>query len=561
MMVRRAQSIARLAGCALLAAVVAGCAPPRIPDSGSPPASADSSAPSDPQAHRAGSDNADIPAPVTGAPKLPPPEPPAPTERYDVVVNEVPVSELLFALARDADLEIDIIGDIEGQVTLNATDATLPRLLERIALQAPIRYELRDDYLKIAADEPYVASYPVDYVNITRTSTSSVDTATQIASTGTGQQGGGGGSGGSNNSSTELVNESNNQFWSTLERNLANLLGVSTEGESSGDRIMLNREAGYVSVRATERQHRQVQAYLDQVVSSARRQVLIEATVVEVELSDRHQSGVDWARLAQGDGFDLVQNMTGSALGGAFNVPNPPSGGTSGATIGYTNNTSSATIQSTIKALNEFGNARVVSSPKITALNNQLAILKVVDNRVYFTVEVNETITDNNTSTTFETEVNTVPVGLVMTVTPYIGESEEVLLNVRPTVSSILGFKNDPNPELAQAGVQNQIPEIQVREMESMLRVNSGQTAVIGGLMQNSVNRTERSVPVLGSLPLLGGLFSFRDDQVEKTELIIFLRPTVVDEASVAGDYREFRQQLPRKSGGGRMPQTPWGAQ
>lgn len=555
MMIDRAQSIARLVGCALLVAVVAGCAPPRVPDAG------DSSTPSGQQTERSPADNADIPAPVTGTPKLPPPSPPESTERYDVVVNEVPVSELLFALARDADIEIDIVGDIQGQVTLNATNATLPRLLERIALQAPIRYELRENYLKIAADTPYVASYPVDYVNITRTSTSSVDTATQIASTGSGEQDGGSSSG-SNNSSTELVNESNNEFWETLERNLASLLGVSTEGESDGGPIMLNREAGYVSVRATEQQHREVQEYLDRVVSSVRRQVMIEATVVEVELSDRHQSGVDWARLAQGDGLDVVQNMTGAALGGAFNVPNPPANsGSAGATVAYTNNTSGGSLQSTIKALNEFGEARVVSSPKITALNNQLAILKVVDNRVYFTVEVNETITDNNSSTTFETEVNTVPVGLVMTVTPYIGDGDEVLLNVRPTVSSILGFQNDPNPELAQAGVQNAIPEIQVREMESMLRVQSEQTAVIGGLMQNSVDRSRRSVPLLGDLPLLGGLFSYRDDQVEKTELIIFLRPTVVNEASVSGDYREFRHHLPEQSGAGRMPRTPWGAQ
>ncbi len=325
---------------------------------------------------------------------------------------------------------------------------------------------------------------------------------------------------------------------------------------------MLNREAGYVSVRATERQHREVQKYLDRVVASARRQVMIEATVVEVELSDRHQAGVDWARLAQGDGLDIVQNMTGTSLGGAFNVPNPPANsGPAGATVAYTNNTSGGNLQSTIKALNQFGEARVVSSPKITALNNQLAILKVVDNRVYFTVDVNETVTDNNVSTTFDTEVNTVPVGLVMTVTPYIGDGEEVLLNVRPTVSSILGFKNDPNPELAQAGVQNQIPEIQVREMESMLRVQSSQTAVIGGLMQNSVDRSRRSVPLLGNLPLIGGLFSYRDDQVEKTELIIFLRPTVVHEASVSGDYRKFRRHMPDEPGTGQMPRAPRGDQ
>lgn len=547
---RCAQSVGRVAACALLAALVAGCVSSRLPEASAPERSDAPRAP-------AASDSDDIPPPVSGAPKLPPPSAPEPSERYTVVVDRVPVSELLFALARDADIEIDIIGDIEGRVTLNATDATLPRLLERIALQAPVRYELRADYLRIAADDPYVVSYPVDYVNIGREASSSVDTATQISSTGFGDQGGGGGAG-SNNSNTSLVNESDNQFWTTLEENLAGLLGVDADADDDSGRapIMSNREAGYVTIRATQRQHREVQAYLDRVVDSARRQVMIEATVVEVTLSDRHQAGVDWAQLAQGDGFDVVQNMTGSALGGAFNVPNPPNGGQPSATIAYTDTSGDDSLRGTIKMLNEFGDVRVVSSPKITALNNQLAILKVVDNRVYFTVDVESNITDGTIQTTYDTEVNTVPVGLVMTVTPFIGAGDEVLLNVRPTVSRILGFRNDPNPDLAAAGVENEIPEIQVREMESMLRVQSAQTAVIGGLMQNSVDRTRRSVPFLGDLPLLGGLFSYRDDEVGKTELIIFLRPTVVEEASMSGDYSRFRRHLPDEHSGGmrRLP-------
>ena len=473
-----------------------------------------------------------IPPPVTDSPPLPPPSPPEEPARYTVVVNEVAVREILFALARDAGIDIDIVGDITGRVTLNAidetlprlleragtvvgaiddvreisapaktagtvlaVDETLPRLLERISLQAPIRYELREDYLRIAADEPYLESYPVPYVDITRDARSTVDTATQIGSTGFGEEGGGtGGAGaggaGSNNSRTSLTNETDNRFWETLERNLEGVLNIEvTEGEGDGERqgryVMLNREAGYITVRATQRQHREVQAYIDRVVASARRQVLIEATVVEVRLSDRYQAGVDWSVIANdATGLDIVQNLTGSSLGGAFNVPDPDSPGNPAVTIGYSDpDTQDSSLRSTIKLLDEFGDVQVMSSPKITALNNQLAILKVVDNRVYFTVDVQQTTDEGTTNTTFETEVNTVPVGLVMTVTPYIGQSSEVLLNVRPTVSRILGFRNDPNPELAAVGVENEIPEIQVREMESMLRVNSGQVAVIGGLI------------------------------------------------------------------------------
>ncbi len=524
-----------VAGCLLLSA----CSAQRTYDPGDGHIQGDDEMPSGEEAV------AEIPEPVTRAPLPPPPSPEEEPERYTVVVNEVPVRELLFALARDADLDIDIIGDIGGTVTLNAVDETLSRLLERISLQAAIRYRLEDDYLEIAADEPYLESYPIPYVNIDRESSSSVDTSTQIAATGFGDQQGGGGAGG-NNSRTTVTNTSTQQIWESLRSNLGGILNVEVAAgdQPDSDRyIMLNREAGYITVRATQRQHREVQRYLDRIMASVRRQVLIEATVVEVTLSDRYQAGVDWSFLSnEVGGLDLLEaNLLGSAL------QNPPN------VVGeiVDNDIGGGTLTATLRALETFGDVQVMSSPKIIALNNQLAVLKVVDNRVYFTVEVETDTTETGTVTrTFETEINTVPVGLVMTVTPHIDANEEVLLNVRPTVSRILDFVNDPNPDLAAAGVENPVPEIQVREMESLLRVHSGQVAVIGGLMQDSLDQTRREVPGLGRLPLIGRLFSYRDDSVEKTELIIFMRPTVINKASLDGDFREYRRYLPSSDDG-----------
>jgi general secretion pathway protein D len=529
--------------CALVLMLVAGCGVTR------PPSPSEGHIKEDGGGQQADGDGATasedmIPDPVTNGAPLPAPSEPDEAERYTVVVNQVPVRELLFALARDADLEIDIAGDIKGNVTLNAMDETLPRLLERISYQAAIRYELEDDYLRIAADDPYLESYPVDYVNLSRNASSTVETATQITSTGFGEDGGGGGSGGgssgTNNSSTSLENQSDNRFWETLERNLAGMLNV--EVADSGDQpgggryLMINREAGYITVRATQKQHEQVQLYIDKVMESARRQVLIEATVVEVELSDQYQAGVDWSYISSSvGGLDLLeQSLTAGSLGSAPNAL---------ATFVDTD-LGGGELQATVRALETFGDVSVMSSPKIMALNNQLAILKVVDNRVYFTIDVEQTLDEGVTNTVFDSQINTVPVGLVMTVTPYIGADDEVLLNTRPTVSRVLGFVEDPNPSLADAGVTNEVPEIQVREMESLLRVNSGQVAVIGGLMQDSIDQSERSVPLVGNLPLIGNFFSYRDDRVEKTELIIFLRPTVIDQANLDGDMKRFRQYL-----------------
>jgi general secretion pathway protein D len=132
-----------------------------------------------------------------------------------------------------------------------------------------------------------------------------------------------------------------------------------------------------------------------------------------------------------------------------------------------------------------------------------------------------------------------------MSLVPYISESDEIILNIRPTLSRILGFVNDPNPVLEEAGVISQIPEIQVREMESVLRLNNGQVAVLGGLMQDSVSKNRDGVPFLSGLPIIGNLFKYRDDQINKTELVIFLRAVVIKEPNLSGDLRNFKPFLP----------------
>ena len=203
-------------------------------------------------------------------------------------------------------------------------------------------------------------------------------------------------------------------------------------------------------------------------------------------------------------------------------------------------------MSATLKALETFGDVKILSSPKIMALNNQTAMLKVVDSEVYFSVDVDDAqIVDGVVFPgKISTSINTVPVGFVMSVMPYIDKNDVVTLHVRPTISRVIGRAIDPNPALADADVVNQIPIIQVREVEYVLKVNNGDTAVIGGLMQDQINKRQSGVPILSSIPLLGALFSYQDDEYVKSELVIFIRPVVVHEASLDGDLKEYRKYL-----------------
>src|ERR1019366_6118125 len=151
---------------------------------------------------------------------------------------------------------------------------------------------------------------------------------------------------------------------------------------------------------------------------------------------------------------------------------------------------------------------------------------------------------------TFTTTAQTVPVGVIMSLTPQINENGQVTLNVRPTISRILSYVNDPNPALATAGVVNQVPQIQTREMESVLQLGSGQTVILGGLMQDDIGRSRDAVPGLGNLPSVGDLFAYRDDNLQKTELVIFLRATIITNPSLESDELKFYQRfLPQQTG------------
>ncbi|MDP2825964.1 MAG: pilus (MSHA type) biogenesis protein MshL [Sulfuritalea sp.] len=560
--------------------------------------------------------NPDIPPPVAATVMLARPRAAAKTESYSVSVRNIPVQDLLFALARDAKINVDIHPGINGIVTINAIDQTLQQILTRIGKQVDMRWELDGPNLVVMQDSPFLRNYKVDYVNMSRDVSGTVSINTQIASTSTSAAGGSSGGGGGNNSSTSVKSTTQNNFWQSLDKNLKDILresdkilpegssetviersdqqattGTGAQGgqsssssKSSGATtslagspnpaslqqqgttvvkrttfreaasIIVNPEAGVVMVRATSRQHEKVQEYLDLVLTSARRQVIIEATIAEVSLSDQYQQGINWQSLRSlrpGNpqaGFSLAQNPTTltnpvATTSGSFATV---SGTTPGAFAFLLNYVAPGLgLSSTLSLLETFGKVKVLSSPKISVLNNQTAMLKVVDNVVYFLIKNDSTTTTTGTTNNFTSTPQSVSVGLVMSVTPQISENGSILLNVRPTISSLKGAgKTDPTPGLAVANV---VPEIQTREMESMLRLSDGEVAVMGGLMEDRVNYNTNEIPGLGGLPVIGNFFSNRNDTTTKTELVIFLKPTIIRDPSIHGDYRSFANQLPGK--------------
>ena len=516
-----------------------------------------------------------IPEPVQIAPVLPKPQATSRPETYSVVVSNVRVQDLLFALARDARLNIDIHPGIAGSVTLNAIDQTLPQLLARIARQVDMRYELDGPNLLVMRDSPFLRTYKVDFVSASRNVKMQSQSSTQF--------GGAAGGAASTTGSTATIDvASTSQLWESLVQNIKDILQETDKVLPAGSTpapvlapapggapqaaaaqpsatyreassVIGNRESGVLFIRATSRQHEKIQEFLDSVLTSVRRQVLIEATVAEVQLNNEYQRGIDWQRLrspppgtpAGRPGFTLGQS------GVEFNQISsgtPAAISTTAFVLGGAIN--SLNLNVAIRLLESFGDVRVLSSPKVSVLNNQTALLRVTRDIVYFTVTPSQVTggAGGSGTTILPATFTTTPViaaeGFMMSVLPQINEADAIVLNVRPTIRRRVADATDPNPALA-AATPNLIPIFETREMDSVLRIQSGQTAVLGGLMQDSLENTEDMIPGISRIPLFGHLFAQQSKVNRKTELVIFLRATVIRDASVEGDYRGFRELLP----------------
>ena len=493
-----------------------------------------------------------IPELVQKTPVLPAPQPPVELEIYTVVVNEVPAKELLFALARDARINVDIDPRIDGNVTINAVDQTLPQILDRIVRQIDMRYEFRGDNLFVEPDVPFFRTYQINYLNIARDTVNTNSVATSLA-TSTSVSGGseGGGKGGGafsgNNSTTDLTSTSLNRFWVAITTNIQAIIGEKVTASSGievplSDAVITSPETGTISVNATTKQHVMIQEFIDKIMNNVRRQVLIQTSIIEVTLSDEYQAGIDWTDITLG-ALGLSIETIGSPLSVAS--------GAAGLVLDYAESDNSGnSFDTTLRLLDEFGDVKVLSSPQLMALNNQTAILKRVENKVFFTID-SETLSSGlgNQSTSFDTTIHSLPVGIVMFITPHIAENGEVILHVRPTISREGEARRTiPLPPDVDPIEGNEVPETLAQEMESLIRLTSGQTAVLGGLMIDEARTRNTGIPGLTTLPLVGNLFKTRDISYGKTELVIFIRPVIIQDPSIETDLNLYKAFLNTQS-------------
>lgn len=510
------------------------------------------------------------------------------------VTEDVPLKDVLLELARLADVDLELDPQITGGIIFRAHERPFNQVIERISDLAGLRYTMKNGVLRVERDLPFVKNYAVGFLNLSRNNTSSVTVNTNVLSTSTG--GSGGDNGLTTGSSSTLESVAESDLWPQLEAvlqqvtqrpaqpaaqqntvaagvagaagaaaglaaampgaagmeaavpgspvNLPALMPSASASAGSGGNdgpfYIMNRQAGLLTVSTTQRQHRVLEEYLRNLQERATAQVLIEAKVVEVALADQFKSGINWQNLDWADKLGVSVNFSNDFASNDLVTFTLGSDGDLGLT-------------GAVNLVQKFGTSRTLSSPRIMAVNNQQAVLTFAENRVYFEIDVQretDTSVDNQPELlTVDSTVRTVPIGLVLTLQPSINlESSEVTMNIRPTLSRSETSVSDPAVAFLASqttGLQNlvnEIPVVQVRELDTVMTARSGEVMVIGGLMEDKTSNVDSGVPLLSEIPWIGNAFKSVSKENTVTETIIFLKATIINGKNYDKADREVYQ-------------------
>jgi MSHA biogenesis protein MshL len=446
---------------------------------------------------------------------------------FDIKARRLRARDFFLSLVEGTPYDMLIHPEVGGFISLELKGTTIPAVMQTVRNMHGYDYRIKGRIIEVFPNQVQTRIFQVDYLSITRKGSSTT------TSGGSNTENSGGASGGNSSISTE----SNTNFWTELEKSLQIIIGNDKDGLLS-----INPLTGIVMVRAMPGKLRLVEEFLEQSQEILQRQVIIEARILEVELSSGFQSGINWAQIqrASGSTITLAQGGGGSPLTGTqvstlSSTGNSASSAITGGISGGFNlgvaNTNFATF---INLLGTQGDVQVLSSPRVSTINNQKAVIKVGSDEFFVTsITAGSAATTTTTATIPTFELDSFFSGVALDVTPQIDNNGTIVLHVHPSVSTVTEENKNIGSYTVPLAVSN------VRETDSIIRAENGQIVVIGGLMQTKTIDDNGSVPGLGDIPLLGALFSNKQKSRVKSELIILLKPIVIDKSG-----NQWQQQL-----------------
>jgi len=490
-------------------------------------------------------------------------------ERFDISVDAVAARDFFIGLIKGTDLNIVVPPDLSGTLSLDLQNVTIDEVMQIVRDTYGYDYVQNGNLYRVLPNGMRTQIFKIDYLNVQRMGSSETQVSSgQVSSAGSSDSNSGSWNNSNDNNDdddnnndsdvravvgTRLKTKTDADFWSGLADTVKIIIG-----DGKNRRVVVSPQSGMVIVHAMARELRSVAEFLDKAELSLRRQVILEAKILEVQLSDGFQAGVNWSALTEvGDGKNII---FGSGLTNSARTINPTTGE---ATLGNTvlgvptaistPNNSVGGVFSAALNLKDFnalidllatqGTVQVLSSPRISTLNNQKAVIKVGTDE-FFVTEISTQTTTTSSSTTPTVDVELTPFfsGIALDVTPQISESGEVVLHIHPTVSEV----NDQTKTVVGPNGNLVLPLAlsSIRETDSIVRARNGQVVVIGGLMKNNSIDENGKTPLLGDIPFFGSAFRQKRQSSVKSELIILLKPIVADDAAWQSSIEASKQRI-----------------
>lgn len=450
-------------------------------------------------------------------------------QKVSLTLNEnLSVRTVLCETAKRLNINFQMMPAINSKLIFRAHEKPFIEVLDAICDMANLRYTITNGVVKVVVDEPYSEIYDIQFLNFSRDSENKISIETEVSTTGKDDK--------KKNvqPDSNVVVKAKSDFWQELDNALEIMLGSS---EDDGFKYSINRQSGIVTVFANSKVQRNVREYIEKVKKSITSQVLIEAKIIEVTLKNEYRRGIDWgivgSKLSIGSKFgDNASKGVGIlASDGVVTFKTSRN-------VYYDEdrkNLKTNDIGAILQLLEEFGSTRTISNPRITAMNNQAAVLKVAQNHVYFKLNYDKsyasTINDR-TDISVSSDIQTVPIGLVMFVQPSIDMSNNsITLFLRPTITRLATQVNDPAVDIAMKASnsntnyeQSKVPVTEVREVASVLKLEDGEIAVLGGFMESRSSKNKTGLPGIQDKPIIGEIASSHGMGDEVIELVILIK-------------------------------------
>jgi len=468
--------------------------------------------------------------------------------KYDINAQKVDAAAFFSSIVKGTPYSVAIHPDVMGEISLDLKQVALTDVFDLVAELYGYEIERKRNIYRIFPSGMRTETFAINYLLMTRDGStqtsitsggvsqssdkSSGGNSSQNSFSGNSSNSGNNNNGGSDNNSngTNISTRTETNFWAELLATLESMLG---DGE--GKSVMVTPQAGLVTVRAMPKEIRAVKSFLDVSEEIIQRQVILEARIIEVALDDGYQQGINWGQiLANSGSTDFQFSNTAGVIGNSIS-----------AALGNVTSLSfvNKDFSGVLSLLSTQGNVQVLSSPRVTAINNQKAVIKVGDDEYFVTdVSSQSTISSSTTSVVPNIELTPFFSGIALDVTPQIDADGMVLLHVHPSV--IETQEQEKIVTLNQEQFVLPLAQSNIRESDTVIRAKSGEIVVIGGLMQSITSESESKTPLLGDIPILGNLFKNKRNSEIKKELVILIKPTVVGKDTWRQELKRSRDQM-----------------